>query len=325
MQLPHFVHSVGMAALLSAGLTAQQYTISQPIGTDTFGARSAGQTITPSVGATPNPGNQGVLQLVSFTLYRGNLGANAPSATTFLNVYLGDPNNGGVFLGSSTNSIDTTNQVYHQPMVWNFDQLPMIYTSEHWLVMSSTNLAGSLNVEVSLETAPRTTNPYTGGTGLIANIAPHPNSVDATFQAVFFNGVMGSFTVAGTGCPGSGGQATLASPTRPAIGQQLQIQMDNVSNPALHQLALGFSDTQWGGLPLPLPLSILLPGAPASCQVLVRPDSTAGMTVTGTTASISIPVPNLPGLAGLVLYAQGVQLEATGISLTPKGIVLIGN
>lgn len=315
-------------ALITASVCAQNYSIDQPLGPDTFGARSGGQTFTPSVGIMPSPGTPATIPLTKFTLNYGNLGALMPSATTFLNIYDGDPNNGGTFIGSSTNSIDTTAAAglnYGDDMVWQFTQLSLAYSIEHWAIMSDTDTAGSLPLEVTLQTADRNgPDVYPGGAGIIGNLVAHPNGVDATFSAEFVIGFAAFFTTSGTGCPSSVGMSHLSAPAYPQLGQTFLVQMDNLSPVGFPLMVLGVSDTIWSGIPLPFPVSLAVPAA-ASCNVLVSIDVVLSLTPAGNTATLSFPIPNNMALLGFTVYQQGVQLEAgPDFSVTEKGIGVVG-
>ena len=315
------------ASLITATATAQLYGISQTFGNDTFGARSTGQSFTPGVGTTPATTLPALL-LTKMELFHGNYASNAPNAQTYVNIYDGDPNGGGVFVGSSTTTFDTTGRSFRDPMEWSFPQLPLLSNVEYWAVFSSTDQPGGLNVEVSLETenrfGPPGPNIYTGGSGLIANIAQHPNSVDARFEIEFFNGLIGQFATSGSGCPGSNGTPTISSATTPKIGQPIDLELSNVSAAAAPLFVLGLSDSQWSGAPLPLPLAPLLPGTGAACLLQVAVDALLAAPVVGGVASVSVPVPNDPTLVGAIVYAQGAQLELGGASVTAKAAALLG-
>jgi len=163
------------------------YKIVQALGEDTFGASSTGQTFTPGVGIDPDPGPVSTVDLLQISFYKGNYGASDPSATTWLNLYDGNPHDGGVLVGSSTNSIDTSVEIAPSaPLTWQFDELTLDNTTEYWSIMESTDTGGALDVGVSLETHDRNLHDvYTGGTGLIADQARHPDSVDAKFRIWF--------------------------------------------------------------------------------------------------------------------------------------------
>ena len=325
---------LALAATLFAApaLDAQQYNIDQNLGLDTFGDKSTGQTFTPSVGITPDPGSPPTIALTSITLYHGNFSDQAPSATTFLNIYDGDPFAGGAFIGSSSNSIDTTPGFsFHTPMAWSFDKLDLVYTTEHWAVMSSTNTAGGLDVAVSLETQDRNIiNPsvYTGGTGLIANHVPHQNLIDAKFNIVLEDSV-GSFTLTGAGCPSSTGQQATLTANVPAVGQNFTATLSNTTALAFPVLALGFSDTSWALGPLPFPLSNLFSKTPPGCDLFVSPDKLFNMTHTPPTAAKTLPIPSDTSLVGATFFVQGLQLEFVAgpnvrLSTTAYGTAVIG-
>lgn len=312
-------------ATVAAG--AQVYTIDQPLGPDTFGSRSGGQIFTPSVGIVPSPGSPAVMPLTRFTLHYGNLGAMTPSTTTFLNIYDGDPNSGGTFWGSSNNSLDTTaaaGLTYGAAMVWDFDVLPLLFNTQYWAIMSSTNVAGNVPLEVSLQTSDRNgPDVYTGGAGLTANLVPHPNSVDATFTAEFtVNGA--TFTTSGNGCASSVGPSSLSASALPVLGQSLLVDMDNIAPAGLQMMVVGTSDTSWNGAPLPIPISVALPSAP-SCFLLVSADVLVGpLPVSGGVATMTFPIPTTASLVGFTMFFQGLQFEAAGVSATAKGTAVVG-
>lgn len=317
-----------LALCLAASAGAQSFSIDQPIGTDTFGARSGGQIFTPGVGVTPSPGTLLALPLTRFTLYFGNMGAMTPSTTTFLNIYDGNPNSGGVFVGSSINSIDTTpaaGLTFHAPLVWDFAALPLGLTTQYWAILSSTNVAGNVPLEVSLETAPRLgPDVYLGGVGIVGNLAQQANGVDCKFRIDFQNGTLASFATSGSGCPSSVGLANLTAPLLPVIGQTLQVDIGNVSSVGLSLMVIGLSDTSWNGLPLPVQISLFLPADP-SCLLTVSVDVLAGpLPVTAGVATMTLTIPNDPLLSGVPIYVQGAQFEVGGTSLTEKGTAIIG-
>ena len=327
MLSPRIIFAATAALSLTATASAQLYSISQPSGNDTFGARSTGQSFTPGVGTSPATTLPALL-LTKIELFHGNYASNAPNAQTYLNIYDGDPNSGGAFVGSSLTTFDTTGRSFRDPMEWSFPQLPLLSNVEYWAVFSSTDQPGGLNVEVSLETenrfGPPGPNVYTGGSGLIANITPHPNSVDARFEVEFFNGLIGQFATSGGGCAGANGTPTISSTSTPKIGQPVDLELQQLGAAAEPLFLLGLSDGQWGGAPLPLPLAPLLPGTSASCLLEVSVDVLLAAPAVNGAATLSVPIPNVQALVGAVFYAQGAQLEASGASVTAKAAALIG-
>ena len=127
---------------------------------------------------------------------------------------------------------------------------------------------------------------------------------------------LGTFTVLGTGCATSGGStATLSSSTMPAIGQSLVVDFADLTPGTLNFAAIGGSDTLYLGLPLPLPLGVILPGSGAGCSLQVSADidfKAIAMDVSGTTGTLTLPIPNNPSFVGLTAYVQGIQLELAG-------------
>ncbi len=322
-----FILLFSLTLLLSSvsAQTTQRYSIGQPTGSDTFGARSTGQTFTPNVGIVPNPGNPTTLPLEVVTLYHGNTTSAAPSATTYLNIYDGDPNATGKFIGSSDNAVDTRGLKFHDPMVWSFSKLQLAYTVKHWAVMSSTNVAGNLDIAVSLETEPRAGNSYLGGAGLIANIVEHQTGVDAKFTFDFFTGIQGNFVVSNSGCAGSVGTPTLAAPLRPQVGRSFPIEFGNLATGGALIIFLGASDTSWATLPLPFPMLRLIGGSDPTCFLYASIDVMLAVPITGSTLKLPLTLPNDTNLFGNVVFTQGCQFEATGrLSMTAKGRIFVG-
>ncbi len=302
--------SLASAAFLAEPCAAQApmaFTISQPLGGDNFGARATGQTFTPGVGVMPDASAFPALPLAQITLYQGNSGANSPSATTYLNIYDGDPNAGGNFVGSSTDFVDTNGPVFHTPMHWHFSQIPLLTATEYWAVLSSTDTAGNLDVECSLENQNRNTpNPYAGGAGLIANIVRHPALNDTKFEIRFFFGALGTFTSVGTGCPTSTGSVVdlrLQDGTPPAIGQTMTFEVANApANEPLSFVVLGAMDP--GGIDLGV---IGMPGCPMHVDGFAALQApTAGNGV----GTASLPLPNDMALVGASFFAQPLVRDA---------------
>lgn len=80
--------------------------------------------------------------------------------------------------------------------------------------------------------------------------------------------------------------------------------------------AAGFSDVLGGALPVPLPGGCLLEVAPDT--VLLSFANAGGLAVQG------IPIPADPTLAGLLLFAQWLQLQGTAFATSPAAAVQIG-
>ena len=124
----------------------------------------------------------------------------------------------------------------------------------------------------------------------------------------------GSFDVLGTDCPTSTGQtSTISTAGMPAINATLDVDFENLTPSAQSLAVAGLSDTAINGIPLPVPFSILLPGSGAGCTLQVSNELFSFvLSVTGTSATLSLPFPNDPSLVGLSLYMQNVQIETAG-------------
>ena len=306
--------------LLAVAAVAQEYTISQPTAPTTFsfGGECRGQTFTPNIGVMPSPGAVTTLPLVEFTMYRGFLTSNGPSAATYLNIYDGDPNNGGTFIGSSTNTVDTTVTVGNTPFTWTFDQLALAYGTKHWAIMSTTDTVGAIDVRCSMRND-GATNAYAGGAGIVnVLIIEQPSGNDTQFDATFFVGIYGTFTVSGMGCPSSAGLATLSSATRPAIGQSLQVDISNLAPVSVPLMVIGVASIPGGA-----PLAGIVPAGP-TCNLLISPDLVVSLPIGGSTASATIAIPNNPALLSFELFFQGAQLDLVDFSVTERGRAFIG-
>lgn len=74
-------------------------------------------------------------------------------------------------------------------------------------------------------------------------------------------------------------------------------------------LLAGLSYVSHGSLQLPADLSLLAPAVPGA-ELLVAPQSVHIGLFSGGEASVALPIPNLPGLAGTTLLLQGLVLDA---------------
>ena len=77
-------------------------------------------------------------------------------------------------------------------------------------------------------------------------------------------------------------------------------------------------------------MSAILPGSGPGCNILISDEIGLFSPVaapSGTEATLSLPIPNIPGLIGLVAYVQGIQIEfSAGVtaSNTAYGEVIVG-
>lgn len=111
----------------------------------------------------------------------------------------------------------------------------------------------------------------------------------------------GIFTMMGSDCPvvSSGLTAGMSSPSMPAIGANLDINLTNLTPGNLPIMLVGTA------LITPLSLNGLFPGSGATCSLQMSPIAIE------VTPSFSLAIPNTASFVGLVLYAQGVQIDIT--------------
>lgn len=126
------------------------------------------------------------------------------------------------------------------------------------------------------------------------------------------------------GCEGSVGLAVLSSRDRPGLGSTFTSRLSSsmVGN-TLGVLAVGLSHTQWGVLPLPLPLWPI--GAPG-CKALTSADLLLTGTLVGGDVVFQFPLPTSASLTGVPIYEQGLIFDAAGNpfgAITTNGIRLI--
>src|SRR5262245_49984339 len=111
-------------------------------------------------------------------------------------------------------------------------------------------------------------------------------------------------TTFGSGCAG-----TLAVPMLdvvaargPWLGDAITLRLSPVMDGAAALFALGRSNTQWNGAPLPASLGGL---GMAGCTLHVALDATFAATGSGGMALLTATVPTVPALLGVSMYLQG--------------------
>lgn len=117
------------------------------------------------------------------------------------------------------------------------------------------------------------------------------------------------FTSYGSGCPGgSGFVPSLSLTSEPYSGAMIELQVQTAPN-ATVLLAVGLSDTNWMGLPLPFDLSAAgLPG----CDLLASPDLLQPL-VADATGEASLMFPG--GQVGQTLFLQAFALDPSPSTL----------
>jgi hypothetical protein len=129
------------------------------------------------------------------------------------------------------------------------------------------------------------------------------------------SGAVASYTVAGTGCPGSNGTPAIAAApgSLPHLGQTFTASLTNLG--ALTVGIAGLSNTTSGGAPLPADLTAAgMPGCTlyASLDLLVALPSPSGST------TWSLALPSTPALAGVRIFQQAATLA---VGVNPFGFV----
>lgn len=113
----------------------------------------------------------------------------------------------------------------------------------------------------------------------------------------------------GTNCTGAGASPVLAvvPGSSPTVGATFTLRVTGLLPATVGTLAaLGFSDTTWAGVPLPIDLGTL--GA-TGCSLWISPDAIGTLTTTATAALFPIQLPNDPAIVGGDLFAQAFPLQ----------------
>lgn len=133
------------------------------------------------------------------------------------------------------------------------------------------------------------------------------------------------FAPFGTSCAGTLGAPTLAQSGNipPALGAVFGLTVDNMPN-GVAFLSFGTSDALFGGLPLPLDLSIL---GMNGCSLYTEIVSTLQL-IGLPSASIALPIPLDPTLLGGVIYSQALvgdpAANQIGLTSTNGGRIRFG-
>jgi hypothetical protein len=124
----------------------------------------------------------------------------------------------------------------------------------------------------------------------------------------------GSFNMLGTDCPvlSSGLTASLSTPSMPAIGANVDVNLTNLTAGNIPLMLVGTS------LLPAFPLSAIFAGSGATCSLQISP------IVIDAVTSFSLAIPNNPAFIGQALYAQGVQLEVGGAANTKYAEIVLG-
>lgn len=106
----------------------------------------------------------------------------------------------------------------------------------------------------------------------------------------------------GAGCPSSGGSNSLTATSLPWIGSTFRSRGTGLP-------ALAFVASVFGFVNTALPLASVLPAGQPGCDLLVTADGVDFQAITTGIAECQAAVPNLPAIAGLVMYHQMIPFE----------------
>ncbi|MFG0315872.1 MAG: hypothetical protein ACF8XB_01265 [Planctomycetota bacterium JB042] len=249
-------------ALAAAPLAEAQYLVQQTINGG-YNPWIKGQTFTPSVGVTPNPGSVSSLDLTQVTFYRSFQAWSGPTSFFYLNVYDGDPVNGaGQFVGSSVNRVDVSALGDFAPLQWAFDDLTLSYGHTYWALVSSTDTAGGLDVWCGMRESGQT-DPYVGGNS-IAGVSASPGgftvkpTIDLAFDILLADSVWSDL---GNDLPGALGSPTLVGQGELKAGTQIVLTLANAATNSTSGLFIGATNAGlpfFGGTLVPSPDVLLL-------------------------------------------------------------------
>lgn len=182
----------------------------------------------------------------------------------------------------------------------------------------------------------------TGPTGPDVRRAPMMAHDEARSRTVLFGGevwysylddtwVFGTFhpatfTPFGTGCAGHFGMPVLGAPgSRPVIGTTFTVACTNLPDDHFTTMWLGFSNTQWNGLPLPFDLSGL---GMSGCTLYVSSDFVSSVLNYQGTGYWALPIPADQGLVGLPFHLQAASFDRVndlGIITTNAATAVVGD
>src|SRR5262249_11343951 len=112
----------------------------------------------------------------------------------------------------------------------------------------------------------------------------------------------------GGACAGSAGAPSLSTDngSLPWLGDTLALAVEPVPANAPVLLALGFSNTTFGGAALPAPLDAI---GMTGCTLFVSIDDTLLAFANGTRADFALAVPATASLVGLLFYSQAAVAD----------------
>ena len=120
----------------------------------------------------------------------------------------------------------------------------------------------------------------------------------------------------GAGCPGSVGTPNLRVTSLPIVGSTFRSELTNIV-PGVAVLAIGWSNSAWNGVPLPLSLSAF--GLASGCTNYTSIDM-AQWSSHGGTAGFAVTIPFDTTLYGVRFYLQGACVDSGLATPTPIAV-----
>lgn len=156
-----------------------------------------------------------------------------------------------------------------------------------------------------------------GGSG------PGGNSSDTHVWSGPTSAIFASY---GAGCAGGAGIPVLQAPSAPRLGQNFQVDLVSLSPIAVPFLVIGYGNTDWATIPLPLDLGLFgLNG----CALQVAIDATLQLPNLGGAATLQVPIPAFSATLNAQIWLQGLMLDplaANGqISMSNAAHTVVGS
>ncbi len=236
--------------------------------------------------------------------------AQAPSARTFL-AMTQDPGRGRLMLFGGTDLGALNN--FSDTWEWN---------GTNWNLVTTAANPGGHDSHAQVFDAARGRHVLFGGLDAVVL------NTDQTWE--YGSGSPAAYTTFGTGCAGSAGVPALApvAGSSPRINQTLQVRVTNLPAAlSLIYMAVGLSDSNWNGLPLPVGLG---PFGLTNCTGYVSVDVGVIVFGAGGACTWNLPLPNNTNLLGMVFFNQAISIDPAvgnpaGAVVSNAGRAVIGN
>lgn len=127
--------------------------------------------------------------------------------------------------------------------------------------------------------------------------------------------VTGALVPYGKGCSGKAGTPSLSASKPPMLGEDFKIEVTQLPSTGPATLVLGVSDKTWNGILLPFNMGLI---GGTGCTLLSSAEFFLPLTASGGTWSITLPLPNDPGLLLFPFFCQ-----ATGIDFSANALGMV--